>query len=38
MKKFLIGVVFFLFLSAILQAAGELDPLFGNGGKVTADH
>lgn len=37
MKQFLMAFVFSLFLSAIVQAAGDLDPLFGNGGKVTTD-
>src|SRR4029079_9961741 len=37
MKYFLIFGVCVLFFTAMLQAAGELDPLFGNGGKVTTD-
>lgn len=37
MKRFLIGAILVLSLSAIVQAAGELDPLFGNGGKVTTN-
>jgi uncharacterized delta-60 repeat protein len=37
MKQFLVTLVLFLFFTAILQAAGELDALFGNGGKVTTN-
>jgi uncharacterized delta-60 repeat protein len=37
MKRFLITLVLCLFLTTILQAAGDLDPLFGNGGKVITD-
>ena len=37
MKSFLIFGVCVLFFTANLQAAGELDPLFGTGGKVTTD-
>jgi uncharacterized delta-60 repeat protein len=37
MKRFVATFIFFLFLTAIVQAAGDLDPLFGNGGKVTTD-
>ena len=37
MKSLLIFGVCVLFSTALLQAAGELDPLFGTGGKVTTD-
>jgi len=37
MKSFLILAVCILFFAGMIQAAGELDPLFGNGGKVTTD-
>jgi hypothetical protein len=35
MQQFLLIPFFFLILAATSQAAGDLDPLFGNAGKVT---
>jgi uncharacterized delta-60 repeat protein len=37
MKYFLSGFVLMFLFSTIIQAAGDLDPLFGAGGKVTRD-
>lgn len=37
MKVLMITVVFFSLFAVSVQAAGDLDPLFGNGGKVITD-
>jgi hypothetical protein len=37
MKVLITVLVFFSFFLTIVQAAGDLDPLFGNGGKVTTN-